>query len=682
MRYIFLILLFLPFLLFGQTNTGFQVPTATGEDFTAFANPAYGYATDDNYASLNYADYPGSQDYYNFDLSVPTDATIDSIGIMVEIMQNDANPYYVHCGIELSWDGGGTYTTSGVYDSTSTSYIDQTKYKYSTFGRSWSGSEFSNTNFRVKITFDATYAGGPWYSYLDQVRACVYYTSSGSYSPVAGRDYKVYKAGVEKKPLKDGLVKYFRRKGSAPAATEPIIIFAEDFETVSTIDQTQFELWNMNTGWWYTPDVYISTATDHGNVMRVDFHTNDTGDPIANNKFMLDSVYHDIYFQYDICTSSGFDFGSGGKTFGSFAGGNEADIPYDADTINSGFNTMVLFNAGGNMSWYHYTHNANGFATTLTETVNMPAPAHAGTWVLGRDYLWSKDGSFGGGWYAWPTRTTWNPNNSKWEYASEPWLSLIPVASWVTITQRIRLSSGGNHDIWAMWRDGICVYSKDDNRYRIMDNINQGVESLYINSFFGGTQPSPKEQYWLIDNLVAYVLPAGNSEYSDEAPYLTSTITPMTPSTKYVTTQAMPKDETYTDETGTVYSHNHAFNWIPSFVTVNKIIHSTGATSYSCTMTQYTAQDSYLAETNRNYVKIYSYSGGVATLRRTYDTDNPTLGVTTVTCDSIRIEYYTGNGKTPKLENGWTMTYTTVGGSGTGNNPVYPAAADMVATKP
>ena len=197
MRYLlFIFCLFYSAYSFSQ-STGLQPPAATGEDFTEWTNPANAYASDDSRATVLYDIYPADQDYYNFSFSIPTGSTIDGIVVSAEIYQNDANPYYAHLDLELSWNGGTTYTTSGNNIVTTTSYTDQELTAGGStddWGHTWSEAELGNANFRLKATFTADEGGGPWYSECDQIRVSVYYTSpSGGgdtlyVDPISGND--------------------------------------------------------------------------------------------------------------------------------------------------------------------------------------------------------------------------------------------------------------------------------------------------------------------------------------------------------------------------------------------------------------------------------------------------------------------------------------------------------------
>ncbi len=78
--------------------------------------------------------------------------------------------------VELSWDGGATWTAANttpvLNDSESTFLLDG---ETDTWGRTWSDTEFSDANFRLRITNVANGTARDFF--LDWVPVKVYYTS-------------------------------------------------------------------------------------------------------------------------------------------------------------------------------------------------------------------------------------------------------------------------------------------------------------------------------------------------------------------------------------------------------------------------------------------------------------------------------------------------------------------------
>src|SRR3972149_5638528 len=154
MKYLIIPFLFFSLQLFSQT--GLKSPAATGEDYNEWTNPANGYTSDNARADALYDILPADQDYYNFSFGLPGGATIDGIVVSVEMYSNSALPYHCYIQAELSWNGGASYTTTGYYAITTTAWSDEIHTfggSTNTWGRSWTDTEFSNTNFRVRLTF-------------------------------------------------------------------------------------------------------------------------------------------------------------------------------------------------------------------------------------------------------------------------------------------------------------------------------------------------------------------------------------------------------------------------------------------------------------------------------------------------------------------------------------------------
>lgn len=463
------------------------------------------------------------------------------------------------------------------------------------------------------------------------------------------------------------------------------LIFYENFEglPLGTVSAAQKTIWNAQIGGWN--DSYVSvvnSASDQGRVLQTTFPTGVIGEPITDTKILLDSVYHKVYMQYKAYYPNGFQWGDGGKTFGAFVGGKWVDIPYRGDTVNTGFNTLLMWEADADFHWYFYTHNANGFGTTINETVQMPSSARTGSYVLGKDYSWGNPYSFSYGptgyWYAWPVPTTWN--GSAWTYTTKNMGRLL-TGGWHTYTIGIELMDGGNHDVFELYIDGVCVYSEDNNRFRTIGNIDWGVEAMYWDAFFGGSVPSPVVQSARFDDIALFTLPSrhknfhtGKANVGDQIPIITQA------TSQYITTEAVPRNARFTEATGTVESHNRAFHYVPGYLTVNKTISVAGASTYAVTMQEFGRYPTNWGASP--YARIYRYNSGTATLVYEYNNTNYSVPVThNITADSVVIQYYTGSGKSYyQTGPGFRATYTS-NGAGSGTNPSFPSAADMVAQK-
>ncbi len=97
-------------------DTGLQSPTATGEDYNQWVTNINGYPPSNAYTSNNqYAEENRNdqqQDWYNFGFSIPGGSNIDGIEVRVEAQDNYCNDAEGAI-VELSWDGGVSYTSTG-----------------------------------------------------------------------------------------------------------------------------------------------------------------------------------------------------------------------------------------------------------------------------------------------------------------------------------------------------------------------------------------------------------------------------------------------------------------------------------------------------------------------------------------------------------------------------------------
>lgn len=159
----------------GPGDTGLKSPTATGEDHNQWGSGSSAFSSNNDYAveiTLNQ-----EQDYYNFSFSIPAGATIDGIEVKAEVKDVDCTSCII--GVELSWDGGPTYTTSG-YDTGELTTSEDVIYTLGgatdKWGRIWADTEFSDANFRLRINADSLGGGEFPAINLDHIQAKVYYT--------------------------------------------------------------------------------------------------------------------------------------------------------------------------------------------------------------------------------------------------------------------------------------------------------------------------------------------------------------------------------------------------------------------------------------------------------------------------------------------------------------------------
>ncbi len=149
----------------GNFDTGFQSPSAnsadSGGDGDGFTNGSRAYsnntqqATDSNSGSGTGTSCTGSDKdkhrFYNYDFTLPTGAAISGIEVRLDAWVESTSNSPTMC-VQLSWDGGTTWTTA---KSTTTLTTSQSTYllggSSDTWGRSWGSTELSNSNFRVRV---------------------------------------------------------------------------------------------------------------------------------------------------------------------------------------------------------------------------------------------------------------------------------------------------------------------------------------------------------------------------------------------------------------------------------------------------------------------------------------------------------------------------------------------------
>ena len=151
------------------TRTGFHNPnnqaavtSGSGDNNGFETNPTYAFTDSTFYAedvnsgtgtSTSCSDAGKDRhQFFDYDFGVPTGSTVNGIEVRLDAWADSTVGGPFMC-VELSWDGGATWTatkntaTLGTAEATFT--LGTTS---DTWGRTWTASEFSNTNFRVRVT--------------------------------------------------------------------------------------------------------------------------------------------------------------------------------------------------------------------------------------------------------------------------------------------------------------------------------------------------------------------------------------------------------------------------------------------------------------------------------------------------------------------------------------------------
>ncbi len=153
--------------------------SATGETFNNFLNPTLGYFLDNAYATENRNGQ--EQDYFNYTINdIPPGAIISGIELYVA----GKDPSFANQGfdVELSNDGGSTYTTTGYGSSypTNTRETDILGMPDDLWGTTWTNDSFTDANFRVRLNKTGADFNNVQ---LDWVGVIVYFNGSGPDPP-------------------------------------------------------------------------------------------------------------------------------------------------------------------------------------------------------------------------------------------------------------------------------------------------------------------------------------------------------------------------------------------------------------------------------------------------------------------------------------------------------------------
>jgi hypothetical protein len=198
-------------------DTGYRSPTAnaaaSGGHGNGFeVNPQNAYADDSNYASdidsgTGTSTSCGStqkdrHDFYNYGISVPGGNTILGIEVRLDAwIDSTSGASTRRMCVELSWDGGAHWTATQQIAS-NLSYSEQTYIlggDGDTWGHTWTPSQLSDANFRVRIT-NVSNKSSPYIRdfYLDWAAVKVYYTPySGPCAYAAALGDEARAAGIE-----------------------------------------------------------------------------------------------------------------------------------------------------------------------------------------------------------------------------------------------------------------------------------------------------------------------------------------------------------------------------------------------------------------------------------------------------------------------------------------------------
>ncbi len=163
----------------GAGDTGFLNPSAeaadTGGDGNGFElNPIYGFGND----SLHAENHNGAGDrhrYYDYGISIPAGCVVAGIEVRLDWWL-DSRSGGNRMNVELSWDGGASWTSARA-DSTKTTSEHTTVLGGSsdTWGRDWTAAELSDSNLRVRLTSNSNRSARDFF--LEWVPVRVFYAA-------------------------------------------------------------------------------------------------------------------------------------------------------------------------------------------------------------------------------------------------------------------------------------------------------------------------------------------------------------------------------------------------------------------------------------------------------------------------------------------------------------------------
>ena len=150
------------------TSTGFRSPAAhavdSGGDGDGYErDPTFVFADDgteaeDRDSGTNTSTSCGNTGkdrhrFYNYGFSVPAGSTINGIEVRIDARVSTTSGTAFIC-VELSWDGGVSWTTAQTTPTLTTSEVTYVLgSSLDTWGRTWSATaELTNPNFRVRVT--------------------------------------------------------------------------------------------------------------------------------------------------------------------------------------------------------------------------------------------------------------------------------------------------------------------------------------------------------------------------------------------------------------------------------------------------------------------------------------------------------------------------------------------------
>jgi len=158
-------------------DTGWRSPSAEGEDYDQWSSFQDVYSSDDQWGSSG-MNNGYKNDCYNFSFSFGlSGVSIDGIEVKIEAFRGGPGAGDAKIDVALSWDGGSNYTSQKT-----TAALEHSPEGFytlggptDTWGRSWSESEISNANFRLRVNANLAFNTA---AYIDHIQVKVYYSKN------------------------------------------------------------------------------------------------------------------------------------------------------------------------------------------------------------------------------------------------------------------------------------------------------------------------------------------------------------------------------------------------------------------------------------------------------------------------------------------------------------------------
>ena len=163
-------------------DTPFASPSSASTPGKSWSSISYSFASDNLYAIAKKTNK--QLRLKNFAIpGIPGGATITGIEVRVEGLTNG-----LQANVALSWNGGTGYTSELTTALTAVESVYTLGGSTNTWGRTWTGADFTNNNFAMKLTSTGATGNNITIS-VDQVQVKVYYTPPATtltLSPVSG----------------------------------------------------------------------------------------------------------------------------------------------------------------------------------------------------------------------------------------------------------------------------------------------------------------------------------------------------------------------------------------------------------------------------------------------------------------------------------------------------------------